>query len=293
MDSISNGRSFLARLGGRQQGTGGKRRVALRSLAFAVFVAAVGQLWSPPAAQAATSWHYDMYAAGGVRYQDPDYSACAATSTQMMLNMIYGKIEKEFSLREFSLGNKFIPPAGPAFSWISSTSYQTQETVLAYERANMTMPVASRGTDAHGWRNGLNYFGWGSIESGFYADRAYTSFDAAARAVVHSIGVYGKPAGILAWSGGHAQFVTGYTVTGADPRTGSMAFTLTGVYLTDPLRSDAMRDKWLPYSTWHSGVATVAFKQYWQKDSTLVDPIDGKSGKAEWYGRWVVVLPIR
>jgi hypothetical protein len=267
--------------------------MALRCLALAVSVAALGQWLAPQTAGAAATWRYDMYDGTAVRYQDPDYTACAATATQMMLNTIYGTLDKEFILKPFSLGDKFIRANSPVFSWRPSTLYETQETVLGYERAHMTMLSTSAGTDPHGWRNGLNYFGWGSINSGVYADRAFTSFDAAAKAVVHALAVYGKPAGILAWYGGHAQFVTGYTVTGADPRTGSLSFTLTGVYLTDPLKSQGMRDKLLTYKVWRYDAAKIAFKQYWQKDSPQVDPIDGKAGTAEWYGRWVAILPVR
>ena len=272
---------------------GTKRRAALRCLALAVSVAALGQWLAPQTAVAAATWRYDMYDGTAVRYQDPDYTACAATATQMMLNTIYGTLDKEFILKPFSLGDKFIRANSPVFSWRPSTLYETQETVLGYERAHMTMLSSSAGTDPHGWRNGLNYFGWGSIYSGVYADQAFTSFDAAAKAVVHALAVYGKPAGILAWYGGHAQFVTGYTVTGADPRTGSLSFTLTGVYLTDPLKSQGMRDKLLTYKVWRYDAAKIAFKQYWQKDSPQVDPIDGKAGTAEWYGRWVAILPVR
>lgn len=234
-----------------------------------------------------------MYDASGVRYQDPDYTACVAASTQMMLNMIFDTGTKDFELRQISPQDRFIPSSGPVFMWQPSISYATQESVLKYERAHMTMTLSSPGTDAHGWRNGLNYFGWGDINSGFYADRTFTSFDAAAKAVVRSIALYGKPAGILGWYGGHAQFVTGYTVTGADPRTGSTIFSVTGIYLTDPLPTQAMRDKWLSYNTWRYSVARIAFKQYWQKDAPFVDPIDGRVGNAEWYGRWVAVLPTR
>jgi hypothetical protein len=267
------------------------RRGALRVFAVAVLAATISQ-WSAASASAASAtWHFDMYDGTGVRYQDPDYTACVATSTQMMLNMVAGETQKEFSLRRFSIGDMFKPPAGPTFAWKPSTSYATQEAVLVYERANMTMLTTSAGTDAHGWRNGLNYFGWGSMGSGVYADQSFTSFDAGAKAVVHAVAMYKKPAAILGWYGTHAQFVTGYTVTGADPRTGSMAFTLTGVYLTDPLKSQAMRDKFLSYQTWHNSLPRIAFKQYWQKDSPYIDPIDGRSGNSEWYGRWVAVLP--
>ena len=267
--------------------------MALRCLALAVSVAALGQWLAPTTAGAATTWRYDMYDGTAVRYQDPDYTACAATATQMMLNTIHSTVDKDFILKTFSLGDKFIRATSLVFSWKPSTLYATQEAVLGYERAHMTMLVSSAGTDPHGWRNGLNYYGWGSIYSGVYADQAFTSFDAAAKAVVHSVAVYGKPAGILAWYGGHAQFVTGYPVTGADPRTGSMAFTLTGVYLTDPLKSQGMRDKLLSYKIWRYDVSKIAFKQYWQKDSPQVDPIDGRTGTAEWYGRWVAILAVR
>jgi hypothetical protein len=244
MDSISNGRSVPGRgLCGRQQGTGGKRRVALRSLAFAVFVAALGQLWLAPGPPSAATWRYDMYDGrrrpvsgsrlhGLCRHLDPD--------------------DAEHDLRQDRQGvhppgvlsGEQVHPAGPAPRSRGSVDLVSDPGNGSGLRARPhDDAVDLAGTDPHGWRNGLNYFGWGSIESGFYADRAYTSFDAAAKAVVHSMAVYGKPAGILAWYGGHAQFVTGYTVTGADPRTGSMAFTLTGVYLTDPLKSQAMRDK--------------------------------------------------
>jgi hypothetical protein len=53
-----------------------------------------------------------------------------------------------------------------------------------------------------------------------------------------------------------------------------------------------MRDKWLSCNTWRNGAGKIAFAQYWQTDSPLIDPIDGMSGTAEWYGS-VAVLPIR
>ena len=261
-------------------------------MVVALCVCALGQ-WSALVTAGATTWRYDLYDPTAVRYQEPDYTACAATTTQMMLNTVYGQGQQEFGLHGFSLGDRFIPTKGPVFSWKPSTSYQTQEALLAYERAHMTMVASSAGTDAHGWRNGLNYFGWGSLGSGVYADQAFTTFDAAAKSVVHSIAVYGKPAGILAWYGGHAQYVTGYTVTGADPRTGSMDFTMTGIFLTDPLKKQAMRDTWLSYRTWRYGAPTIAFSRYLQKDSPMVDPIDGRTGVSEWYNRWVVIVAVR
>lgn len=233
-----------------------------------------------------------MYDGSGVMYQDPDYTACVAASSQMMLNMIYGQTAEDFGLREIGQNGLFVPPDGPALTWRPSVSHPLMERIMAYTRLHMTMLTSSAGTDPHGWRNALNYFGWGSIGAGVYADRAYLSFDAAAKATVHAVAVYHKPVGILGWYGGHAQFITGYTVTGADPQTGSMAFTVTGVYLTDPLISQAMRNKLLSYKTWRDSLPRIAFKQYWQKDSPYRDPIDGNVGRTEWYGHWVAIVPV-
>jgi hypothetical protein len=216
-----------------------------------------------------------MYSPAAERWQDPDYTACTAASTESMLNTISS--------------------AGSAagFVWHATTSYSTQESILAFERDNMTMLTTSAGTDPHGWRNALNYYGWGSIDAGVYRDAAYGSFDGAAKAAVSAIALTHKPVGILAHSGGHAEFITGYQVTGADPATGSSAFTVVSVDLTDPLRSDGHRDTTVTYAQWRSGGAWVRFSQYLQTDSPYVDPIDGQVGRTEWYGKWVIVEPVK
>jgi hypothetical protein len=293
MIPISIGRLSWSGLAPARRGSGAAEPARLRSVGLALLVAAFAVGLTPRATDSATAWHFDIYDPTAVRYQDPDNTACVATSTQMMLNVVYGQGEKDFELRPFSLLDRYVPKAGPAFVWKPSITYATQEAILAFDRANMTMLTSSAGTDPHGWRNGLNYFGWGTMSAGFYTDMSFTSFDAAAKAVVHAVAMYRKPVGILGWYGGHAQLVTGYSVTGADPQTGSMAFSVSGIYLTDPLRSQAMRDKYLGYSTWRYSVARIAFKQYWQKDSPQVDPIDGKAGTSEWYGRWVAIVPVR
>jgi hypothetical protein len=162
--------------------------------------------------------------------------------------------------------------------------------MLAYERSNMTMLAASAGSDPHGWRNALNYFGWGSIKAGAYEDAAYPSFDAAARAAVLALAQSRRPVGILARGGGHAQLVTGYMVSGEDPRVGG-EFTILGVYLTDPLQSAGMRDAFVTLDTWRSGTATIQFTPYLQNDSPFRDGMDGNIGTAEWYGKWVIIEP--
>jgi hypothetical protein len=219
-------------------------------------------------------WTLDLFDPSAERWQDPDMRACTAASTLSMLNTA---LDAE--------------PAG--MFWHPTTSFEEQEEILAYERDHMTMSQWSAGSDPHGWRNALNYFGWGSMQAGVYVDSAYPSLEAAAKATVSAIAIYDKPVGILAHAGGHAQFVTGYRVIGDDPRTGSANFKVQGIYLTDPLSSQGRRDTWISYADWTGGGPWVRFSPYLESDSPYVDPIDGHVGTSEWYDRWVIIDPVR
>jgi hypothetical protein len=221
-------------------------------------------------------WSADFYVAGVERWQNPDFTACTAAAAQSMLNTI--------SVRGAT-------PAG--FVWQRSTSYASQESVLAYERAHMTMLASVPGTDPNGWRNALNYFGWSSMGAGVYRDTAFPSFEPAARAAIVAAARYRKPVGILARDGNHAQFLTGYKVIGDDPGTGSTRFTIVGVYLTDPLESAGYRDAWVSYATWKSGTWKLRFGPYSQPTSPYRDPISHLVGKSQWLGKWVIVDPAR
>jgi hypothetical protein len=236
---------------------------------------------STPTAPA--EWHLDLYLKEGMRYEYPDPYSCTATSVQITLN--------------------FIAYDGGQTIWSPTTSYAKQEEIFAYERAHMTLPTWINGSDPHGARNALNYFGWGSMEAGVYKDVAFGTFGAAAKAVVASIARTRKPAIVFPWYGGHAQVVTGYKVHGADPAT-SDNFTIDGVYLTDPLYGYTFivyggvshkvvaidPDTYVSLATWHAGPDAVRYTDYLQTDSTLRDPIDGTIGKVEWYRKWVAVL---
>ena len=236
-----------------------------------------------PAGSPQTDWTLTLYNENGVRFQNPDHEACTAASAQTALNMI-------------ALG-------GGDTGWTPTIDYAVQERILEYERANMTMAVTSPGSDPHGTRNALNYYGWNSMWAGVYVDRAYSTFDEAAKAIVSSIARTHKPAIIFTWFGGHTQVVSGYKVHGADPAT-SNAFTVLGVYLTDPLIGTGSlfyggvwhdvqtitADTFVTLANWKSGPDAVQFRWYRQRDSTLVDPIDGAIGRMEWYDHWVVVL---
>jgi hypothetical protein len=166
------------------------------------------------------------------------------------------------------------------------------------------LAVGRPGTDAHGWRNALNYYGWGAAamtdaSKRVYDDHEYTSFDAALKAAVISIARFRMPVGVLGHAGGHAQVFTGYVVTGEDPTT-SDDFVVNGLYMSDPLRSDALPNRYLASSSLRSGSLRYRFQIYRQVDSPLDDPYTPgyrKSSVARWYSEWwrryVLIVPVR
>ena len=213
----------------------------------------------------------------------PDANACTAAAAQISLN--------------------FIALDGGEVKWSPTVSYATQEEILKYERANMTMPLWQNGSDPHGTRNALNYYGWGSKQAGVYQDVSFATFGEAARAIVSSVARTRKPAVVFTWFGEHSQVVTGYKVRGENPAS-SDDFTIEGVYLTDPLLGytyiefggtsyhmiSIKPDTYVSLADWEQGRDAVRFSAYEQNDSTGRDPIDGRIGKDEWYKMWVVVL---
>ena len=271
--------------------------VALRAalaLAAVLVLTSPGQALADPSQEGAATevtppapvWSINLYDRAVVRYQNPDWEACTAAASASMLNLI-----------ALSSTADLPPPRGgtlptTSFLWQVDTSFDEVESILSYERQNMTMYRSSAGTDPHGWRNALNYFGWGSMSAGVYVDSAYTSFAAAARQTVHSLATTGKPVGILGWFGRHAQYITGYTVQGEDPRV-SDSYTILGVFMTDPLEADDILNVYVSYSTWQSGPLYIRFSPYWQNDSPYTDPIDGQVGNWEWHGKWVIIDAIR
>ena len=223
-------------------------------------------------------WIGNLYDARAVRYQQPDPYACTATAVMMMLNMAaYGGV------------------GGPeGFEWTPTTSFDVQTAILAWERDHMTQPKAGTdGSDPHGWRNALNHFGWGSMEADVYRDFAFDGFDTAVRQAIVSAASLGKPSGLLMLHGAHAAVLHGWDVTGDDPRTGSMNFTINGVYITDPWGPTAHRNYYISRASLASGSKWVQFGRFWEPDSTIVDPIDGHIGRDEWEGRYVIVAAVR
>jgi hypothetical protein len=249
------------------------------SAASPVIEAAAGVLPGP-----AQTWTLNLYRDNLVRDQNPDWRACTAAAAMSMLNLIAYPAQEVLPVRS---GQQTRTP----LIWQVDTSFGRQEDILTFERDHMTTGQWADGTDPHGWRNALNWYGWGSLQAGVYKDASFGTFEDAAWSVVVSLARTHKPVGILGWSGGHAQFVTGYKVTGADPRV-SNNFRIDAIYLTDPWRPDAARNQLVTYSTWRSGPDYVRFGPYWQKDFTGRDPLDGQIGSREWRGKWVIEQPL-
>jgi hypothetical protein len=178
--------------------------------------------------------------------------------------------------------------------------------IMGFERAHDTLRDTSAGSDAHGWRNALNYYGWGRAAmtdpaKRVYDDRQFATFGGAVKAAVRAIARYNKPVGILSWAGQHAQVMTGYVVTGANPAT-SNDFTVKYVYISDPLHSDGIRNKAFSLKSFRSGDLHHRFQAYREIDSPKDDgyssgwkhsSVSPTVGSSEWYHLWVIIAPIR
>lgn len=271
------------------------RRVLSAVLAFliSISVAAPGAILAATgtAAGAATPRApatLNLYRTAGFRYQDPNYTACTATAVMDMLNFI-------------SLGHR----GGPGFRWSRSLSARRRDSILRWERAHHTM-VGGRGTDMHGWRNALNYFGWGSsaLQEGsrVYDDVAFASYGSAMKAAVRAMISTRKPVAMAAWAGRHAVMITGYYGLTGDPFARDSAgtytdtFTVGGFYLSDPLKQARRRNVRISYARLqYSSDSSLRFRPYRETDSPHDDPYTAgwRTSASEWYGQWVLILPVR
>jgi hypothetical protein len=230
----------------------------------------------------------NLFMFAGFRYQDPNYYACTATSVMDMLNFV-----------------SIAGTGGTGFRWFARLTSTQRDATLAWERDHDTM-VGGNGSDPHGWRNALNYYGWGAAAlyaSGrIYEDYAYSSYARAIKAAVRSIIRFHKPVGIAAWRGRHAQMITGYDGLVGDPfqidanGVYTNTFSIAAVYLTDPLAADAAVNRRFTYTTLATTTNTrFRFQPYYETDSPYDDVYTTGWVRArdEWYGRWVIVAAKR
>jgi hypothetical protein len=194
---------------------------------------------------------------------------------------------------------------GDGFIWKPDIGAGVRDRILAWERSHDTM-AGGRGSDPHGWRNALNYYGWGpsALLAGarIYDDYSYSSFDGAMKAAVRGLVATGKPVGLLGWRGAHAQMITGYYGLVGNPFAKDVAgrytnaFTVAGFYLTDPLRRSKAVNRAISNTALRRTLTYKwRFQRYRETDSRYDDPYTPgyRVSRAEWYGRFVLVLPIR
>ncbi len=231
----------------------------------------------------------NLFRPEGLRFQDPYATACTAAAAVSMLN--------------------FIGLAGTAqvdYSWQVQSSNALVAAIFRWERAHDTLRAGARGTDPYGWRNALNYFGWGpsALRAGtrVYEDRVFGTYEVAIKTAVRQMIRTGKPVGMLGRRGGHAQVITGYYGLVGDPFAKDAAgryanaFSIAGIYLTDPIASARVVNRAISYDGLRrTRNLDLRFQRYAQHDSPLDDPYTPgwQSGNARWYGRWVLLVPVR
>jgi hypothetical protein len=261
-----------------------------RILTIALLVATLigGMAASPQPVAAASPSSLNLYVAAGFRYQDPNYYACTATSTMDMLNFL--------ALRG---------TGGAGFRWKLTLSGVTRDAILAWERTHDTL-AGGNGSDPHGIRNALNYYGWGSqaLWAGYrvYDDIAFYTYDGAVKRAVRAMIQTRKPVAILAWAGKHVQMMVGYYGLIGDPFARNSlsnytnAFTVGGFYLADPLYSQAFVSQPITYAMLRDTTnLKFRFRPYLETDSPYDDPYTRGilPARNEWYNRFVIVAPLR
>jgi hypothetical protein len=271
-----------------------RQRNALGALIAAVaIVVSIGV----NAASGATTWSRNLYNWNGVVFQDPYPTACTAAAVMMMLN---------FTAIRQTGGDGFVWRTSRTQKSSDPTNYRDMTSILYWERYHDTLRGSSSGSDPHGWRNALNYYGWGrtalaDASKRVYDDFQYTSSGAAIKAAVRAVARFNKPVGILGWAGAHAQVLTGYVVSGENPAI-SNDFTVRYVYVSDPLRSDGFVNEKISLRNFQSGNIRYRFRAYLEADSPYDDgystgwrrsSVLPSVGVSEWYRRWVIVAPVR
>jgi hypothetical protein len=254
--------------------------------------------WTAPApSQATTTWSRNLFTSGAVVFQDPYPTACTAATAMTILNTIAYRHAGGAGFRWSVYREKNSP--NPAV-------VRDMTSILAFERGHDTLSIRGLGSDSNGWRNAINYYGWGAAAmqdptGRVYETLAYGSFDAAVHAAVRAIARYGMPVGIAGMAGQHAQVLTGYIVDGADPAT-SNAFAVRFVYLTDPLKLQGHVNTRVSYATLKGGPFALRFAAYRETDSPGDDPytagwlrssVSSRVAPSKWYRRWVIVAPVR
>jgi hypothetical protein len=147
-----------------------------------------------------------------------------------------------------------------------------QYSILRYSQTRDALDDSvQRGSDPLGWARAATYFSKYTVRPTTYKWEAYETEAAALKRAAYQIALYGKAVGLLVQHGRHAVVMTGFTAT-RNPLKGS--FKVTAIYYSDPLGSR------------HSYVAAASspLNSYRELDAT-------SAYDAEWYGKYVIVVP--
>jgi acetyl-CoA acetyltransferase len=148
-----------------------------------------------------------------------------------------------------------------------------QAMILRYEQPRDALQNAvQRGSDPLGWSRAATYYSVLTGRPTIYAWEAYGSATAALRRAATQISLTGKPVGLLVGHGSHAMVMTGFTATTNPAK--NPAFRLISIWVSDPygLAHREYLAGWTPLNT------------YLQTDATAWYD-------AQWYGRFVVIVP--
>ena len=145
--------------------------------------------------------------------------------------------------------------------------------ILQYEQPRDALANAvQRGSDPLGWSRAATYFSSRTGKPTTYRWEAYGSARSALRRAARQIALTSKPVGLLVSHGAHAMVMTGFTASVNPARSDS--FTLYSIWVSDP------------YGSAHRAYDARAtpLNTYLQTDAT-------PWYDAQWYGRYIVIVP--
>ena len=145
--------------------------------------------------------------------------------------------------------------------------------ILQYEQPRDALANSvQRGSDPLGWSRAATYFSSRTGKPTIYLWEAYGSARSALRRAARQIALTSKPVGLLVAHGSHAMVMTGFTASANPAKADS--FTLYSIWASDP------------YGSAHRAYDARAtpLNTYLQTDATTWYD-------AQWYGRYIVIVP--
>ena len=233
-------------------------------VAVALVLCAFGPAARP--ADASTTWSRNLYVSNAFLYQDPYYTACTAASAMHMLNTIAYRHTggDDFAWR----------PTGSRTGQLEHAGHDVDPRVLA----SLRHAPQHLGGHRRAWlaqRAELLRLGQGRDDRreparlrrpGLHHVRVGDEGRRPGDRQVRDAG--GGPRR----AGGHAQVITGYVVTGKDPRKSS-DFTIHWIYLSDPLDESNIRNRRTSYAAMRDGALKFRFQWYRETDMTGRRPV--------------------